>query len=83
MANLLEVCIKTAQKFSRIERRSVYTTPKSYLELLKLYGGLLDDKRSTADAAIERLSNGLQKLRETAEAVSQIEADLKISLEVP
>jgi dynein heavy chain len=72
---------KLAQKFQRVERRQVYTTPKSYLELLKLYGSLLFSQRSDADSAIDRLANGLQKLRDTAEAVHQIEADLKISLE--
>jgi len=70
-----------ANKFRNVERRHVYTTPKSFLELLKLYSGLLDSKRKSADSAIDRLSNGLQRLRETAAAVTQIEADLKISLE--
>jgi len=72
---------KMANKFRQIERRHVYTTPKSFLELLKLYGVLLSKKRRDADAAIDRLANGLQKLRETAYAVTQIEADLKVSLE--
>ena len=70
-----------ANKFRQIERRHVYTTPKSYLELLKLFNNLLSKKTSDADDAIERLSNGLLKLRETAAAVTRIEADLKISLE--
>jgi dynein heavy chain len=72
---------KMANKFRKQERRHVYTTPKSYLELLKLYQQLLQQKRISADADIERLSNGLQKLQETAASVNQIEADLKISLE--
>ena len=70
-----------AQKFKIAERRHVYTTPKSFLELLKLYSMLLGSKRSEADSSIDRLSNGLTKLRETAAAVTQIEADLKIALE--
>lgn len=70
-----------AIKFRQVERRHVYTTPKSYLELLKLYSTLLGTKRTEADNAIERLAKGLQKLKETAEAVTQIEADLKVSLE--
>jgi dynein heavy chain len=69
-----------ATRFFGSDRRYVYTTPKSYLELLKLYEGLLDKKRSSMDAAISRLENGLAKLRDTAEAVEQIEADLKIKL---
>jgi len=72
---------KAAAKFKRMERRFVYTTPKSFLELLKLYGVLLTKKRDEADKAIDRLANGLQKLRETAEAVTKIEEDLKIKLE--
>jgi dynein heavy chain len=70
-----------AAKFKQVERRHVYTTPKSFLELLKLYTVMLSTKRSEADASIDRLANGLQKLRETAAAVTQIEADLKVSLE--
>ena len=70
-----------ANKFRQAERRHVYTTPKSYLELLKLYSTLLATKRKEADDGIDRLANGLLKLRETATAVTQIEADLKISLE--
>lgn len=48
---------------------------------MKLYSTLLDSKRKEADDGINRLANGLLKLKETATAVTQIEADLKISLE--
>jgi dynein heavy chain len=72
---------KTAGKFKSVERRHVYTTPKSYLELLKLFGLTLNKKVKEATFSIDRLTNGLFKLRETAEAVTQIEADLKVSLE--
>ena len=70
-----------ATKFKQVERRHVYTTPKSFLELLKLYSVLLSNKSQQANSNIDRLANGLTKLRETAAAVTQIEADLKISLE--
>jgi dynein heavy chain, axonemal len=40
-----EVVNKAAAKFKRVERRFVYTTPKSFLELLKLYKVLLTKKR--------------------------------------
>jgi dynein heavy chain len=70
-----------ATKFRLAERRHVYTTPKSFLELLKLYASLLKMKRENADASIQRLAKGLEKLRETAAAVTNIEADLKVSLE--
>ena len=70
-----------AKRFRVVERRHVYTTPKSYLELLKLYTELLDHKREEADNAITRLGDGLQRLRETSDAVVRIEESLKISLE--
>ncbi|KAA0166994.1 hypothetical protein FNF28_02917 [Cafeteria roenbergensis] len=75
-----DVVNKAAKRFASVERRHVYTTPKSYLELLKLYNKLLGEKRSESERAIQRLSDGLDKLRETADAVEQIEADLKVSL---
>lgn len=56
----------------------MYTTPKSFLELLKLYNVLLSSKRENQDNAIERLTTGLQKLRETKDAVTSLEEDLKV-----
>ena len=71
---------KASVKFLQMERRFVYSTPKSYLELLKLYSLLLDTKRTESAAAIERLANGLLKLKETSDAVGRIEDDLKVAL---
>jgi len=67
--------------FRAKERRHVYTTPKSYLELIKLYKNLLIDKRMDASTAIERLENGLSKLNETTESVAKLEDTLNIMLE--
>ena len=72
---------RAAKEYFQSDGRYVYTTPKSYLELLKLYRELLGAKRDEFEKAIDRLSNGLLKLRETAESVVEIEADLKIKLE--
>ncbi len=72
---------RTAKTYFKNDRRYVYTTPKSYLELLKLYKDLLQRKRNDMGKSIDRLTNGLQKLRDTAAAVVEIEADLKIKLE--
>jgi dynein heavy chain len=80
MPNSFDSVNKMAQKFFQSDRRYVYTTPKSYLELLKLYRKLLETKRGESAAAIERLSNGLRKLRETAAAVAVIEEELKVKL---
>lgn len=73
-----ETVNKAAQRYKETDRRFVYTTPKSYLELLKLYKSLLGTKRKESTAAIERLANGLQKLRETGAAVAKIEEELKV-----
>jgi len=66
-----------AAKFFAAERRYCYTTPKSYLELLKLYQQLLAKKREEMATAIARLENGLLKLAETGEEVQRIEESLK------
>ncbi|CAB1104525.1 unnamed protein product [Ectocarpus sp. CCAP 1310/34] len=65
---------------STAEARHVYTTPKSYLELLKLFTSLLDRKHIEADAAIQRLEGGVLKLAESAEAVANLEENLKVML---
>ena len=76
-----EAVNKATLEFMTKERRSVYTTPKSYLELIKLYRNLLADKRKDAASAIQRLDNGLSKLKETGESVSKLEDTLKVMLE--
>jgi len=63
------------------ERRCVYTTPKSYLELVKLFKSLLAASRKESAQAVSRLDSGLKKLRETTESVSQLNHDLKHMLE--
>lgn len=70
-----------AERFFQVERRYVYTTPKSYLELLQLYKKILQKKVTEYANAIERLDKGLQKLKETGETVSRLEVELKVKLE--
>lgn len=76
-----EAVNKATVDFKNRERRFVYTTPKSYLELIKLYRTLLFEKRKDASAAIGRLENGLAKLKETSESVAKLEETLKVMLE--
>lgn len=57
----------------------MYTTPKSYLELLKLFTSLLERKHTEMDAAIQRLDGGVLKLAQSAEAVTNLEDNLKAS----
>lgn len=51
------------------ERRYNYTTPKSFLEQIKLYQSLLLKKDRDLKAKMERLENGLEKLKSTSAQV--------------
>lgn len=53
------------------ERRYNYTTPKTFLEQIKLYQNLLARKRMELGAKITRLENGLMKLQSTASQVGK------------
>nr|XP_039332256.1 dynein heavy chain 17, axonemal [Saimiri boliviensis boliviensis] len=60
------------------ERRYNYTTPKTFLEQIKLYQNLLAKKRTELTAKVERLENGLMKLQSTASQVDDLKAKLAI-----
>lgn len=65
------------------ERRYVYTTPKSFLELIalfkKMFGKVYDEVAGNKD----KYEVGVVKLTETGEVVSKLEEELKIfSVEV-
>uniref|UniRef100_A0A4W6G5D9 Dynein axonemal heavy chain 17 n=1 Tax=Lates calcarifer TaxID=8187 RepID=A0A4W6G5D9_LATCA len=58
------------------ERRYNYTTPKSFLEQIKLYRSLLGQKSKDLITKMERLENGLQKLNSTSAQVDDLKAKL-------
>uniref|UniRef100_A0A8D3BSR6 AAA+ ATPase domain-containing protein n=1 Tax=Scophthalmus maximus TaxID=52904 RepID=A0A8D3BSR6_SCOMX len=60
------------------EKHFNYTTPKSFLEFMKLYGNLLGKKRMELTQKMERLENGLQKLQSTASQVEDLKAKLAV-----
>ena len=64
-------------EYLKSERRQIYTTPKSYLELIALYKKLLAEQRSKLEAQQERLEIGLIKLRSSAGQVAEMQAQLK------
>ena len=72
---------EVAHDYKVQDGRFAYTTPKSFLEGLQMYQSLLEKKKSEAEQQINRLSNGVDKLRDTASAVEKIEQDLKVSLD--
>ncbi|XP_026758308.2 dynein axonemal heavy chain 6 [Galleria mellonella] len=58
-------------------RRYFYTTPSSYLDLLKLYLSLLDKKQQQIIRGRDRISCGLQKLYETYDVVGVMEQQVR------
>lgn len=60
------------------ERRYNYTTPKSFLEQISLYSKLLKNKAVELKARVERLENGLDKLKSTAVQVDELKKKLAI-----
>ncbi|KAJ7345633.1 hypothetical protein JRQ81_001583, partial [Phrynocephalus forsythii] len=65
-------------KYQQNEKHYNYTTPKSFLELIKLYHNLLTKKRKELVQKMERLGNGLQKLQSTASQVEDLKSRLAI-----
>ncbi|XP_076377925.1 dynein heavy chain at 16F [Megalopta genalis] len=59
-------------------RRRYYTTPSSYLELLKLFRITLDKKKKEIETLKIKISNGLNKLLETNEMVAVMKEHLVI-----
>ncbi|TPX58491.1 hypothetical protein PhCBS80983_g03079 [Powellomyces hirtus] len=57
--------------------RNNYVTPKSYLELLGLYRGLLDRKRNELLALRKRTATGLEKLLNATKEVEILQEELE------
>jgi len=51
------------------ERMYIYTTPKSFLELISLFSSMLGKKNKQLEDRMERYEQGLLKLQSTAEQV--------------
>lgn len=65
------------------ERRYIYTTPKSFLELIKLFKVMLGKKEAELQNNKDRYETGVIKLNETGEIVAKLEEELKVkSVEV-
>lgn len=57
-------------------RRRVYTTPKSYLDLISLYLNTLDNKRYEYNINRNRLATGLKKLHDTNKSIAELKVKL-------
>jgi len=65
-----------ADKFYKMYKRKVYTTPKSYIDLITSYITLLKEKNDELRSYKNKLASGLTKLTETNETVKDLEANL-------
>jgi dynein heavy chain len=64
----VHISIHSANKEFRAQcRRNNYTTPTSFLELIKFYKSLLNTKTAKINDQIDRLSNGLNIMTATTE----------------
>lgn len=68
---------RTSATFFAELRRAAYVTPTSYLELLKTFSKLLDERRESIGKTRGRLAVGLDKLASTAVAVEGMQKELK------
>eukprot|EP00742_Colponemidia_sp_Colp-10_P007071 GILJ01007591.1.p1 GENE.GILJ01007591.1~~GILJ01007591.1.p1 ORF type:complete len:2165 (-),score=376.69 GILJ01007591.1:179-6499(-) len=80
---IAEMCVdihsssqETAQRFFEELRRPVYTTPKSYLDLISLYVAMLTEKKKELETNQRRLTAGLTKLEDTRQAVKDLQPAL-------
>uniref|UniRef100_A0A3B1KJE1 Dynein axonemal heavy chain 11 n=1 Tax=Astyanax mexicanus TaxID=7994 RepID=A0A3B1KJE1_ASTMX len=67
---------QAGERYRQSERRHYYSTPRSFLELLRLYGVLLGERNQLLQEKLHRLHSGLQKLKTTAVQVEELKAKL-------
>uniref|UniRef100_A0A8C5XER9 Dynein axonemal heavy chain 9 n=1 Tax=Microcebus murinus TaxID=30608 RepID=A0A8C5XER9_MICMU len=67
---------QTSQSYLSNEQRHNYTTPKSFLEFIRLYQSLLRRNGEELKSKTERLENGLLKLHSTSAQVDALKAKL-------
>jgi len=77
----VHLSIAAANNEFRIQqRRNNYTTPTSFLELIKFYIKLLTEKVTVIDDSITRLSNGLNIMASTNESVANLQKLLEVKM---
>ncbi|XP_076649863.1 dynein heavy chain at 16F [Halictus rubicundus] len=85
LAGLGSICVlihksveEATVRFFAEMRRRYYTTPSSYLELLKLFRITLEKKKKEIETLKNKIANGLNKLLETNEMVAVMKEHLVI-----
>ncbi|XP_030585284.1 LOW QUALITY PROTEIN: dynein heavy chain 1, axonemal-like [Archocentrus centrarchus] len=84
MSGLTTMCVRIHQMVARksdqymaeLSRRN-YVTPKSYLELFKIFSALIVCKKQELSGACQRMNTGVDKLLRTAGDVSKMQEELE------
>jgi dynein heavy chain len=81
---LVEICVQThagaiaaAENFLVYLKRTVFFTPKTYIDLITTFKLVLKEMKGGMEANIEKLTNGLAKLIESGEKVEFYKEQLK------
>ena len=67
---------KQSERFFNELRRHVYTTPKSYLDLITLYISMLSGLQNAVEVKCDRMKVGVKKLDETNALVEGLQQEL-------
>ncbi|EAN77952.1 Cytoplasmic dynein 2 heavy chain (DYNC2H1), putative [Trypanosoma equiperdum] len=67
---------KMSERFLEETRRHAYVTPTSFLELLQTFKLILESQTAKGNITKQRLQNGMEKLRETEDAVAGLQQSL-------
>ncbi|KAK2862487.1 hypothetical protein Q5P01_002020 [Channa striata] len=72
-----QIVAKNCEKYLTELSRHNYVTPKSYLELLKIFSALIGRRKQELCGARQRMKTGLDKLLRTAEDVSKMQKEME------
>ncbi len=61
------------------DRRYIYTTPKSFLELIKLFKNMLERKKCELESAKKNYEEGVERLKQTEELAVKLAEELKVT----
>lgn len=60
---MIDSCAElTSDKYFAEVRRKLYTTPKSYLDLIRLYISLLGEQQAALEKRISKMISGVRKV---------------------
>lgn len=72
---------QTSVQYLSQERRSYYTTPKTFLEFIKFFQHVYENKQVKIELEIVRLLAGLEKLGSISAQTAILQEDLKVTTE--